>query len=234
MGSCMSVCLHIFLQQWDWRSHCCKTLVQELPKVIVQSCATMVWNHISARMTKYARVTMDNISTTVTYILWHEEHLWNVSILQRVHLSSFFLYLLHRLTWLDPFSDPCNSNKVWSFYWVFVHFFCQYYFILFWFFLTTFFIHRSGIARSTWSNRIGVSPLLPEDEEIWWFFRVLRFWRLFKKQTVGKVQNKESSKKCHHQRHSEKSIFLSLLLQFSIMGRFCYATSQMCIFAFLW
>jgi hypothetical protein len=32
-------------------------------------------------------MTLDD-STTVTCMMQHEEHLWNVSVLQRVHLSS--------------------------------------------------------------------------------------------------------------------------------------------------
>jgi hypothetical protein len=35
----------------------------------------------------YDATTSDQ-SVTMTYVMWHEEHLWNVSIVQRVHLSS--------------------------------------------------------------------------------------------------------------------------------------------------
>jgi hypothetical protein len=37
----------------------------------------------SARMT---------LGTTVTYVMLHEEHLWEVSVLQRVHLSNLVTY----------------------------------------------------------------------------------------------------------------------------------------------
>jgi hypothetical protein len=30
----------------------------------------------------------DHISATMTYVMWREEHLWNVCALQRVHLSN--------------------------------------------------------------------------------------------------------------------------------------------------
>jgi hypothetical protein len=30
----------------------------------------------------------DNISAAMIYMLWHEEHLWNVGILQRVDISN--------------------------------------------------------------------------------------------------------------------------------------------------
>jgi hypothetical protein len=30
---------------------------------------------------------LDRLSETMTYVMWHEERLWNVSILQRVHFS---------------------------------------------------------------------------------------------------------------------------------------------------
>jgi hypothetical protein len=33
-------------------------------------------------------VTLDHISATMTYVMNREEHLWNVSTLQRVHLSN--------------------------------------------------------------------------------------------------------------------------------------------------
>jgi hypothetical protein len=32
-------------------------------------------------------------SASTTYMMWHEEHLWNVSLLQRVHLYNFVLIL---------------------------------------------------------------------------------------------------------------------------------------------
>jgi hypothetical protein len=36
----------------------------------------------------FVTVTSDHISATLTYVMWREERLWNVSVLQRVHLSS--------------------------------------------------------------------------------------------------------------------------------------------------
>jgi hypothetical protein len=33
----------------------------------------------------------DRTSTTMTYVMWREEYLWNVSILQRIHLSNLIL-----------------------------------------------------------------------------------------------------------------------------------------------
>jgi hypothetical protein len=33
-------------------------------------------------------MTSDHVGATVAYMLQHEEHLWNVSVLQRVHLSN--------------------------------------------------------------------------------------------------------------------------------------------------
>jgi hypothetical protein len=42
----------------------------------------------SARVTKDATLTSHHNSGTATYMMWREEHLWNVSVLQRVHLSS--------------------------------------------------------------------------------------------------------------------------------------------------
>lgn len=49
------------------------TLMQEWPKIIVGThcCATLV---------------LDHIFTTMTYVMWYE-HIWNISVLQTVHLS---------------------------------------------------------------------------------------------------------------------------------------------------
>jgi hypothetical protein len=49
----------------------------------VHCCATMTLDHISARMTKGETMISDHIRTTMTYVMWREVHLWNVSVLQR-------------------------------------------------------------------------------------------------------------------------------------------------------
>jgi hypothetical protein len=55
------------------------TLVQKLPKVVgPHSCATMA---------------LDRISATTTYVMWREEHLWGVSVLQTAHLSNFIIII---------------------------------------------------------------------------------------------------------------------------------------------
>jgi hypothetical protein len=56
-------------------------LVQEWPKVIVGThCCTTV--------------ALDHISATMTCMMWHEEHLLNVSVLWRVHLSNLVLCVM--------------------------------------------------------------------------------------------------------------------------------------------
>jgi hypothetical protein len=52
----------------------------------IRCCATIAWDNISTRMTLRATMTSDHISTT-TYAMWRE-HLWNISALQWVQLSS--------------------------------------------------------------------------------------------------------------------------------------------------
>jgi hypothetical protein len=61
-----------------------------MASVIVPTGAStfMAWDCISARMTQDATITSDHISTKTTYVMWREEHLWNVSVLERVHLSN--------------------------------------------------------------------------------------------------------------------------------------------------
>jgi hypothetical protein len=56
-------------------------------------CATMAWDRLNARLVFHPSVTSDHISATTTYVMWHGKHLWNVSVLQRVHL--FNLVILH-------------------------------------------------------------------------------------------------------------------------------------------
>jgi hypothetical protein len=48
----------------------------------------MAWDHITARMAKDATLTWDHISATKIYAMWHEEHQWNVSVIQRVEISN--------------------------------------------------------------------------------------------------------------------------------------------------
>jgi hypothetical protein len=43
-------------------------------------------------MAEDARMTSDRISATTTYVMQREEHLWNVSVLQRVHLPNLVFY----------------------------------------------------------------------------------------------------------------------------------------------
>lgn len=57
---------------------------QEFPIVGTHCCATMIWDHISARMTSAATLTLDHINAITTYVMWYEEHIWNASLLQTV------------------------------------------------------------------------------------------------------------------------------------------------------
>jgi hypothetical protein len=63
--------------------------VQERFKVIVGllRCETMAWVHIHPRMT-YDTTMTSNHSATTTYVMWLEEHLWNVGVPQGVYFSS--------------------------------------------------------------------------------------------------------------------------------------------------
>jgi hypothetical protein len=63
-----------------------------LESIVAQSkCyATITSDNIGARMTKDATMTLGHIITT-TYVMCLEEYLWNVSVLQRVHLSNLLI-----------------------------------------------------------------------------------------------------------------------------------------------
>jgi hypothetical protein len=39
-----------------------------------------------------ATLTSDHIGATITYMMWCEEHLWNVSVLERVHLYNLVIH----------------------------------------------------------------------------------------------------------------------------------------------
>jgi hypothetical protein len=65
----------------------------------------MTWDDISARMTWDATVTLDQIYAATTYVMWFEKHLWNVIVLQRVHLSSFVVF-----NWLVTFIYLTNKQ----------------------------------------------------------------------------------------------------------------------------
>jgi hypothetical protein len=51
-------------------------------------------------MTQGAMIDLGCISASMAYVLWHEEHLWNVGVLQRAHLSN-----LVKTKYLSPFKD---------------------------------------------------------------------------------------------------------------------------------
>jgi hypothetical protein len=68
--------VHIVMQQWEEiivGTHCCTTVTLDF---------------IGARMAKGATMPSDHIIASVTCVMWPEEHLWNVSVLQRIHLFS--------------------------------------------------------------------------------------------------------------------------------------------------
>jgi hypothetical protein len=50
--------------------------------------------HISAAVTYGATMLSDHIIATITEVIWSEEHLWNVSVLQRVHISDLVMLCL--------------------------------------------------------------------------------------------------------------------------------------------
>jgi hypothetical protein len=64
------------------------------PNAGAHSCATMPSDHISARMVYGATMISYHFISSMTYLMWREEHLWNVSALQRVHLSNLIIKIL--------------------------------------------------------------------------------------------------------------------------------------------
>lgn len=73
---------HIVTQQWEDRSlgHCCATMTQDHVSARMVEGATFLLDCIRVWTPKGATLTSYHISVTVTYMMCHEEHLWNVSV----------------------------------------------------------------------------------------------------------------------------------------------------------
>jgi hypothetical protein len=54
-------------------------------------CCTIETEAVGAQC---ATMTLDDSSATITYVWWCEEHFWNVSELQTVHVSNTDIYTL--------------------------------------------------------------------------------------------------------------------------------------------
>jgi hypothetical protein len=87
-------------------SHCWKILLRNNEKR--GKCWNTLCNNDLVSQWKYnlwAKMTWDHISVTITYVMWREAYLWNVSILQKVHISSFVLIAI-----ATHFCDKNTSN----------------------------------------------------------------------------------------------------------------------------
>jgi hypothetical protein len=81
MGPSMSVCLsRLFCEEGNPhdQGHCCATIGADV----------IVGTHCRSTLIS------DDISVAITYVMYREEHLWNVSVLKRVHLSSLIIVIL--------------------------------------------------------------------------------------------------------------------------------------------
>jgi hypothetical protein len=58
-------------------------------------------------------MTLDHISATMTYMMWCEEHLWNVILLQRLHLSNLVgaMQYLNRLSKYGQFNEQRHRKQ---------------------------------------------------------------------------------------------------------------------------
>jgi hypothetical protein len=46
-------------------------------------------------------------ATTMTYMMWREEHLWNISVLQRVNISSLVMFMCKFI--IKSMSNACDG-----------------------------------------------------------------------------------------------------------------------------
>jgi hypothetical protein len=127
-------------------THCCATLGpritldQKRSEVIVEihCCARRIWARIStrmaedatmtyiisARMNLEAKVNRDHISARTTCVMWPEERLWNVGVLQRVRLFKLVAFGAGLKVYTVPdvsicfstmYSCCCYHTAVWLF-----------------------------------------------------------------------------------------------------------------------
>jgi hypothetical protein len=103
------------------------TLVRNTGREVTRwntGCATMASDRISARITWGETMP----GATVTYVMWREEHLWDVSVLQRANISNpvnFLYYFYMKSLWFATIftkatiksclqSTPSHPIPLWS------------------------------------------------------------------------------------------------------------------------
>jgi hypothetical protein len=79
-----SVCVYVLHFTYEAgnlhdQGKCCTTMGTVAP-FLGYRCVTM-GNEVIAGTHCYATITMHHISVTITYVMWHEKHLWNAKIL---------------------------------------------------------------------------------------------------------------------------------------------------------
>jgi hypothetical protein len=89
MGLSMSVC-YIFLMKLATcmaRGHCYATMGMKAPLWQLRSLFKhiVVWDQITVQQWPEV-IVGTHCCATGTCVMWHKEHIWNVSVLQRVHL----------------------------------------------------------------------------------------------------------------------------------------------------
>jgi hypothetical protein len=88
--ACLSGSL-IVAQEWDWTPHCWSTLLRKSWKrgnffnTLLRNIDLGSHWCKNGRRRKTKKIS-DNISVTMTYVIWREDHIWNVSVLQRARL----------------------------------------------------------------------------------------------------------------------------------------------------
>jgi hypothetical protein len=94
MGPSMSVCLSRFLQQWTSGpivgTRCFVTMT---PLITAQNDLRNTLLRNNGQGSQYKNDLrrnneLDHISATTIYVIWREEHLWNINVLQRRHISN--------------------------------------------------------------------------------------------------------------------------------------------------
>jgi hypothetical protein len=74
--------------------------------------ATMTMYSFSARMTWDATMNRDYISAKTTYVMWREESLWDVGVLQSIYLSNSVILHVLLLKCAAMHTQKFKKNKL--------------------------------------------------------------------------------------------------------------------------
>jgi hypothetical protein len=111
---CLTVC-RVFLNNGTGGpivgTHFCATVGSTVPTVWTHCCAKNDLGPHGCKNDVRLNYDLDRINVTKIYVMWREEHLWNVSVLQWIHLSEIALSCAGRHFAKGLLSRPRSPTK---------------------------------------------------------------------------------------------------------------------------